>query len=282
MSFNNAIVGANDTLVRNAIQSENFVTGVSGWRIEKTGDAEFNDVDVRGRVEIGPDNGPQVIIDSTPAFGFIEFPTHVVSEDPNLPASIASAGQNIGMANEYASLQIDSAVMQGATDRVQLELNSQNNDGTSEASFAFVHRTLLGVNTALVICDTNSLLLGSDNIRLQQNGGAPVSFIKLNASTPVQITQGPLEFGGTVISQQQRGKRAINFAAISSQVATVTFPTAFTAIPTLTLGIETGNNATDYCCKFRQLTTAGFTLVVRERANTAVTDNIVIHWWAQA
>jgi hypothetical protein len=64
MAFSDPIVGANDTLIRNAIQSEGFQTGVSGWRIERDGDAEFNDVDVRGTVDVGTTNG-HVIIDAS-------------------------------------------------------------------------------------------------------------------------------------------------------------------------------------------------------------------------
>jgi hypothetical protein len=38
----------------NSIQSDNFVTGVSGWKIERnTGDAEFNSIVVRGDIESG-------------------------------------------------------------------------------------------------------------------------------------------------------------------------------------------------------------------------------------
>lgn len=51
MTFNNSIL-AGTTLVRDAIQSENFQTGVTGWRIERDGDAEFNDVTVRGELEV--------------------------------------------------------------------------------------------------------------------------------------------------------------------------------------------------------------------------------------
>lgn len=49
--FRNPIVGAGDTLIRNAIQSADYAAGVSGWRISRDGDAEFNDVLVRGEVE---------------------------------------------------------------------------------------------------------------------------------------------------------------------------------------------------------------------------------------
>lgn len=50
MTFNNSII-AGETLVRTAVQSEGFVAGASGWRIERDGDAEFSNVTVRGRFE---------------------------------------------------------------------------------------------------------------------------------------------------------------------------------------------------------------------------------------
>lgn len=50
MAFRNSIL-AGDTIVRRAMQSEGFQTGVAGWRLERDGDAEFNDVTVRGELE---------------------------------------------------------------------------------------------------------------------------------------------------------------------------------------------------------------------------------------
>ena len=47
MGFRNAIV-AGATLIREAIQSQNFATGVSGWQINQDGSAEFNNVVIRG------------------------------------------------------------------------------------------------------------------------------------------------------------------------------------------------------------------------------------------
>lgn len=48
MEFGNEIVGGADELVRNGIQSRGFVSGSVGWRINRTGNAEFNDVVIRG------------------------------------------------------------------------------------------------------------------------------------------------------------------------------------------------------------------------------------------
>ena len=53
MPFNNDIAGGNGSLVRNWIQSVNYVGGVSGWRISKDGSAEFNNGTFRGSIEVG-------------------------------------------------------------------------------------------------------------------------------------------------------------------------------------------------------------------------------------
>lgn len=61
MSFSNPILSGN-TLIRNAIESENFVTGVSGWQIARDGTAEFSNVIVRGEVEVGGTPYPKFIL----------------------------------------------------------------------------------------------------------------------------------------------------------------------------------------------------------------------------
>ena len=48
--FSNPIVGGT-TLIRPAIQSPNYVAGVSGWTINIDGSAEFNNVTIRGTLQ---------------------------------------------------------------------------------------------------------------------------------------------------------------------------------------------------------------------------------------
>jgi hypothetical protein len=45
--FSNPVFGGN-TLIRPAMRSPNYVAGVSGWSINRAGDAEFNDLTLRG------------------------------------------------------------------------------------------------------------------------------------------------------------------------------------------------------------------------------------------
>lgn len=68
MPFNNTIAGGNGQLVRNHLQSQNFVTGVSGWRLSKDGNLEANTGTFRGSLESGTDPGQHVILNN-PATG---------------------------------------------------------------------------------------------------------------------------------------------------------------------------------------------------------------------
>jgi hypothetical protein len=68
MSFRNPVVGGGGGLIRNWIQSPDFVTGVSGWQIARDGTAEFNDVLVRGTLEVNNGNSQlRIIPGSSPA-----------------------------------------------------------------------------------------------------------------------------------------------------------------------------------------------------------------------
>lgn len=66
MPFTNPIIGAGNQLIRQEITSENYVAGVSGWRIARNGDAEFNDIVARGSGVFGPNPGRHVEINTLP------------------------------------------------------------------------------------------------------------------------------------------------------------------------------------------------------------------------
>lgn len=64
------------TLVREAIESENYVANTSGWRISRDGDAEFSNALLRGNLEVGP---------PSPA------PRIAIVSSSQIPATLASA-----------------------------------------------------------------------------------------------------------------------------------------------------------------------------------------------
>lgn len=59
--FENPTVGQEE-LLRERMQSAGFVSGAQGWRLERNGDAEFNNVTVRGRIIGGDENGEHIEI----------------------------------------------------------------------------------------------------------------------------------------------------------------------------------------------------------------------------
>lgn len=69
--FSNPVFGGG-TLIRPALQSPNYVAGVSGWTVKRNGDAEFNNLTIRGQF-LGADfiiNSSGIFLYSgTPALG---------------------------------------------------------------------------------------------------------------------------------------------------------------------------------------------------------------------
>jgi len=65
MGYGNPVVGGTN-LVREAINSPNFVAGSTGWSINKDGSAEFNNIVIRGGTVEG---GDALYYNGTPAFG---------------------------------------------------------------------------------------------------------------------------------------------------------------------------------------------------------------------
>lgn len=94
--FRNPIV-AGVQLVREAIQSANFVAGVSGWRITRTGDAEFNNATLRGELLVTDPDGSYVrVFDENPGAGAVvlvnpaDFAPHVI--EPGRVSAVSDDG----------------------------------------------------------------------------------------------------------------------------------------------------------------------------------------------
>lgn len=109
MSFTNPIVGG-QTLIRNAIQSRDFVAGVSGWQIRANGSVEFNDASIRGDLlVIGSNNSYlRILSDSgNPQINFRpeDFTDPTVNAAARAGAVLVSSVQNLGLAS-YGYLSI--------------------------------------------------------------------------------------------------------------------------------------------------------------------------------
>lgn len=107
MPFNNDIAGGNGQLVRNWIQSQNYTPGVSGWRISKNGNAEFNNGTFRGSIEVGPLTGQHFIVNNTATGDVID----IYDASNRLVTSIG----NTGAITTTLQPALDSALLQGNT-----------------------------------------------------------------------------------------------------------------------------------------------------------------------
>lgn len=176
MPFRNSVVGG-VTLVRPAIRSPNFVTGVSGWSIDVDGSAEFNDITIRGGsvisgtslwyspspgagnlflsiaaaagtdafgndypkgLSVGSDATRQIVLDVVGNTAEILFSAN--TPNANASGALLESIINAGMANEYLTLQaIGPTVDPPDNDDIRLQLNSQNADGSSEANAVISH-----------------------------------------------------------------------------------------------------------------------------------------------
>lgn len=181
--------------VNSRIYSSNYSAGVSGWTIRNDGFAEFNNVTIRGGTTIsgtalyyngtpgsgtllfsiatsastdsfgnsypkgfgvGASTAPQVVLSQNAGAGFIQFPTHS-SVESNVATFIVGT-KNFGLVNEYATMQLMGPTVSGATDRASIQINSQNNDGTSNANLAFNTATsLVSIDKAVMTLTNNRL-----------------------------------------------------------------------------------------------------------------------------
>lgn len=92
MSFTNPIV-AGTGLVREAINSPNYVAGVSGWSINRDGSAEFSDVAARGSIR----SGSILLDDDAVSVGSRAPGTRGIAITTDIPPDLAShyAGEGI-------------------------------------------------------------------------------------------------------------------------------------------------------------------------------------------
>lgn len=172
MTFNNPVVGGeNGELIRRSIQSPDYVTGVSGWTINRDGSAEFNNVTIRfelgtGSILVGDPSNPQVAIGSTSNHAFIQFPTNESFETS--PAQIYA---DVGTITDTVLLHIDSGTTEaGFGDSAQITLTSAedgvSNDEQIDLRVALAHVQL---HNGLILLDSNEVesttevLLGTSN-----------------------------------------------------------------------------------------------------------------------
>lgn len=199
IEFENPLT-AGTVLVREQVQSQDYVPGVSGWVIRADGSAEFFNVFIRGSatdpaIVVGPDNEPQVVIYNTGVNGVVEFPTN--DADESSPARLGSVVYNQGGPTERIALEIQGPALDVDDNRLILQLNTARADSSTPANI----QVFDGV--------TQNLVLFMDNNRVQVNEALQVTPEDNDTNIPLFVDGLPP--GGTSIATIRRdGSNVLN------------------------------------------------------------------------
>jgi hypothetical protein len=158
-------------MVNNTMKSNNYVAGSAGWKISNTGDAEFNDVTVRGNVQANVGAIGGWLIDSNGLTKTISGSTSAIS-----PAQI-----DLGILNDEVSgntsIQAARMTMIDAN-----YLSRVKTDGISITEFAS--------GTTSYFKHFGAVLNGSIQVSNGNNIKAITSFKTSSSSTTARVTQG--------------------------------------------------------------------------------------------
>jgi hypothetical protein len=157
MGFRDSIV-AGITLIRRAIQSEGFVSGSTGWMVERDGDAEFNDVIIRGELQAGDD--PTVIIGERQTVWYGATAPGIFFDDPDgsdegfiIAEAVGVNGEGYiwlaaprgnggaGVDNQWGIIIRNEEAGGG------IDFTSRSGDPTVDASFDHMHVVATGVDS---------------------------------------------------------------------------------------------------------------------------------------
>lgn len=114
--YSNQILDGDGTLIRDAMQSSNFVTGKSGWQLTAAGNAELNAAIIRAVLQLGGDGSaghPGITMGGTPPAGLVAYYAAGTPETVTAPESIVTVDLNSdGNGNiSYEAMVIDSGAV---------------------------------------------------------------------------------------------------------------------------------------------------------------------------
>lgn len=301
MEFQDELAGG-VTLVRPALQSPDYATGVSGWAVKLDGSAEFNNVVIRGGTVV---SGLALYYNGTPAAG-------------TLILSIAAAAGTDAYGNAYVkglgvygtdgTLSADGGVLlQEGSNGSAVAISA---GGIGNSSIFLTPESVVGatwldgrVDTTLgastrpgtvVVSPAEDSNTSASSISLY--GGGPTTsdtYIlfaadRFSFNALVQVF-GDCEISGKLTANNlQRGTVSVSFAALSQTTVAVTFPTAYPVgtVPSVMTNINSGAAATvRWGSRAINVSNTGFTLFVfkGDAADPAQTwANVSVQWWAHA
>lgn len=254
--FTNPII-AGTTLVRQAIKSPDYVSGVSGWTINRDGSVEFSNAIVRGTMETGNttldnaglhligDDGSRIDIEPG-TFCSIEMSPPPITGYTVSPAKTYTSSNKInpGIPAEY----VDATVT----------IESASINGSSTAAIRLKRRK--------GAVDNSAVELGADDIYID-------GLLQDSSLVPY--------------GRSQTGEESISFGtptAVASYTTAVVFPFAFATKPSVSVNIGSGASATArWQARAISISTTGFTLFLFKGDNAdpnATWSNVPVNWTA--
>jgi len=207
----------------NTIQSDNYVAGSTGWKIERnTGSAEFNEITARGSVIVGNTTLTNVRI-------LANHPDYLIW---------AGNGNTLNDANGIFWVKRD------GTASIDTETFGIPTGGTTVDSFSATNTATGGSTTNSLTATSSNIEVGSGGISLQCN--FEFEALDQNIQTPQSSCSGPGNINGTISLQ-----RRIAPSGSWSTVATATVSGGGSVVwipesdPSLSPGICTVRNSTD-------------------------------------
>lgn len=231
---------AGNTLIAEAIQSQNFVTTVSGWQIAANGNAEFNNVTVRGTFITQGSDGSMVKIDAGTGRALITIKPPDYSGITPLPVS--NPGYIRGEIANIAAVGWSQLVIGGPFPDTQvaptITMGSYSIDGVTSSDF--------------------------------------ISFITSRAIFTTKVLDG----NASVYSPGYNGTVNVSFTAVTSFTVAVPFPRTMGGIPKIMTNIDSGAGAAaQWHSRAISATANGFTLLVFAAA-AGTWSNIPVSWAA--
>jgi len=241
MTFQNPIVGGNK-LIRDAIQSSDYEPGVSGWSIERNGNAEFRNVTVQGEIVLTPGQ----VSGTELADGAVSGPK--VADDAITSTKISAGAVTTGKVaagvitgteladGSVSSVKLDSAIQSTnyvpGTDGWRIEM-----DGTAEFNNVTVRGTIESSVVSAGEVQSSNYVAGSAGWRLAANGTA-----EFNGNLVTSLVDGKVHVGSLVDTTNSTVGSEVAVLSANAQNTPQIAGHAYRAIVQLSVGVSTANN----------------------------------------
>lgn len=133
MPFTNSEVAGGGKLTRFAIQSPNYAAGSAGWTINRDGSAEFNNITVRGILDVIDASGAEIKADPSVAARFDITPPRSANY-PSVQWSPGSVGGTVATSDK-PRLTLTSPVQTGGFSAATMSLTGGSNTGSPAIIF---------------------------------------------------------------------------------------------------------------------------------------------------